>query len=56
MLHDVNRLNNGRIPETGAWESEVLLNIFALGDRQIEEGKTQPAQDVFSELRKLGCK
>ena len=29
----------------------ALLKILALGNRQIEEGKVQPASEVFSRLR-----
>ncbi len=32
-------------------ETMALLKILALGMRQIEEGKTQPAEDVFKRLR-----
>ena len=30
----------------------ALLKILALGTRQIEEGKVQPAEDVIKRLRK----
>lgn len=33
-------------------ETLALLKILALGRRQIEEGKTVPAEDVFRRLRK----
>ncbi len=33
-------------------EAMALLKILALGNRQIEEGKVQPAADVFKRLRK----
>lgn len=32
-------------------ETMALLKILALGTRQIEEGKVQPAQDVIKRLR-----
>lgn len=32
-------------------ETMALLKILALGKRQIEEGKVQPAADVFKRLR-----
>ncbi len=32
-------------------ETMALLKILALGTRQIEEGKTQPATDVIKRLR-----
>jgi prevent-host-death family protein len=32
-------------------ETMALLKILALGMRQIEEGKVQPAQDVIKRLR-----
>ena len=32
-------------------ETRAFLKIFALGMRQIEEGKAQPAEDVFKGLR-----
>lgn len=32
-------------------ETMALLKILALGNRQIEEGKTQPAMDVIKQLR-----
>ena len=32
-------------------ETMALLKILALGTRQIEEGKIQPAQDVIRRLR-----
>ena len=32
-------------------ETMALLKILALGARQIEEGKTQPAADVIKRLR-----
>jgi prevent-host-death family protein len=32
-------------------ETMALLKILALGTRQIEEGKVQPAQDVIRRLR-----
>ena len=32
-------------------ETMALLKILALGSRQIEEGKVQPAADVFGKLR-----
>jgi prevent-host-death family protein len=33
-------------------ETVALLKILALGTRQIEEGKVQPAKDVIKRLRK----
>ena len=33
-------------------ETMALLKILALGTRQIEEGKVQPAMDVIKHLRK----
>lgn len=33
-------------------ETMALLKILALGTRQIEEGKVQPAEDVIKRLRK----
>lgn len=33
-------------------ETIALLKILALGRRQVEEGKTVPAADVFRRLRK----
>jgi len=33
-------------------ETLALLKILALGRRQIEEGKTVPAEEVFRRLRK----
>lgn len=33
-------------------ETMALLKILALGNRQIEEGKTQPAADVIKRLRR----
>jgi prevent-host-death family protein len=35
-------------------ETLALLKILALGNRQIEEGKVQPAGDVITRLRKKG--
>ena len=32
-------------------ETMALLKILALGTRQIEEGKVQPAEDIFKRLR-----
>lgn len=32
-------------------ETMAMLKILALGNRQIEEGKTQPAADVIKRLR-----
>ncbi len=32
-------------------DMEALLQILALGARQIEEGKVQLAEDVFQKLR-----
>ena len=32
-------------------ETMALLKILALGNRQIEEGKVQPATDVIKQLR-----
>ena len=32
-------------------ETMALLKILALGNRQVEEGKTQPASDVVKRLR-----
>ena len=32
-------------------ETLALLKILALGERQIEEGKVQPAPEVFRRLR-----
>ena len=32
-------------------ETLALLKMLALGDRQIEAGKVQPAADVFARLR-----
>ncbi len=32
-------------------ETLAMLKILALGNRQIEEGKVQPATDVFKRLR-----
>ncbi len=32
-------------------ETMALLKILALGTRQVEEGKVQPAADVFKRLR-----
>ena len=34
-------------------ETLALLKILALGNKQIEEGKTKPASDVFSRLRDI---
>jgi prevent-host-death family protein len=34
-------------------ETMALLKILALGNRQIEEGKVQPAADVIKRLREL---
>lgn len=33
-------------------ETMALLKILALGTRQIEEGKVQPAEDVIRRIRK----
>jgi PHD/YefM family antitoxin component YafN of YafNO toxin-antitoxin module len=33
-------------------ETMALLKILALGNRQIEEGKVEPAADVIKRLRK----
>ena len=33
-------------------EAMALLKILALGNRQIEDGKIQPAADVFKRLRR----
>ena len=33
-------------------ETLALLKILALGNREIEEGRTRPATDVFTDLRK----
>ena len=35
-------------------ETMALLKILALGTRQIEEGKTKPAEEVLQQLRKRG--
>ncbi|MBI5637476.1 MAG: type II toxin-antitoxin system Phd/YefM family antitoxin [Nitrospinae bacterium] len=35
-------------------ETMALLKILALGGRQIKEGKTEPAAQVFKRLRKRG--
>jgi len=35
-------------------ETMALLKILALGNRQIEEGKTKPAAQVFKRLRSRG--
>lgn len=35
-------------------ETMALLKILALGNRQIEEGKVQPAADVVKRLRERG--
>ena len=35
-----------------AQETMALLKILALGNRQIEEGKVEPAADVIKRLRK----
>ena len=35
-------------------ETLALLKILALGNRQIEEGKVQPAGEVITRLRKKG--
>ena len=32
-------------------ETEALLEILALGNRQIEAGRVQPAADVIARLR-----
>lgn len=32
-------------------ETLALLKILALGNRQIEEGRVEPARDVFARLR-----
>jgi len=32
-------------------ETMALLKVLALGQRQIEEGKVQPAEDVITKLR-----
>jgi prevent-host-death family protein len=32
-------------------ETMALLKILALGNREIEEGKTKPAAEVFEQLR-----
>lgn len=37
-----------------AQETMALLKMLALGQRQIEEGKVQPAEDVVSRLRSRG--
>lgn len=37
-------------------ETLALLKILALGRRQIEEGKSVPADDVFRRLRKRRAK
>jgi prevent-host-death family protein len=36
-----------------AQETMALLKILALGNRQIEEGKAEPAVDAIKRLRKL---
>ncbi len=36
-----------------AQETMALLKILALGNRQIEEGKVEPAADAIRRLRKL---
>ena len=36
-----------------AQETMALLKILALGNRQIEEGKAEPAADAVKRLRKL---
>ena len=36
-----------------AQETMALLKILALGNRQIEEGKVEPAADAIKRLRKL---
>ncbi len=33
-------------------EAEALLQILELGDRQIEAGQTEPAEEVIGRLRK----
>ena len=35
-------------------EMIALLKMLALGQRQIEEGKVQPASDVIARLRNRG--
>lgn len=37
-------------------ETLTLLKILALGQRQIEEGRTRPAAEVIKELRKRQSK
>jgi prevent-host-death family protein len=37
-------------------ETLALLKILALGNRQIEEGKVQPASNVITRLRKKGSR
>lgn len=32
-------------------ETMALLKVLALGQRQVEEGKVQPAEDVITKLR-----
>ena len=36
-----------------AQETMALLKVLALGNRQIEEGKVEPAVDAIKRLRKL---
>jgi hypothetical protein len=38
-----------------AQETMALLKILALGNRQIEEGKVEPAADVIQRLRARGA-
>lgn len=33
-------------------ETLALLKILALGNREIEQGRTRPAKDVFADMRK----
>ena len=44
------------IPDTKSYEETqealALLKILALGNRQIEKGKVQPAGEVLARLRK----
>ena len=37
-------------------ETKVLLDILALGDRQLEQGKVTRATDVVQRIRKRRCR
>ncbi len=37
-------------------ETKVLLDVLALGDRQVEQGKVTRATDAIKRIRKRRCR